>query len=94
MKELLKSWKRSYKALESNPMNLDPGISAGYLACLELCIQQIESSINEKDLDRATCEWSDYRKHYGVKTGDLTASYKGFMAGFEAALGESYEGKD
>lgn len=75
-------------------MNLDPGISAGYLACLQVCIQQLETAINEKSIDTATCEWSDYRKHYGVKTTDLTVSYKSFMAGFEAALGKSYEGMD
>ena len=47
MKELLKSWKRSYEALESNPMNLDPGISAGYLACLQVCIQQLEETLEK-----------------------------------------------
>ena len=94
MKELLKSWKRSYKALQSNPMNVDPGISAGYLACLELCIQQLEASINEKNKDLAACEWSNYRKHYGIPPGHSITLFKAFMAGFEAALGESYEGMD
>lgn len=56
MKELLKSWKRSYEALESNFMNIDSGIHAGYLACLELCIQQLEAAIR---LEEALGELND-----------------------------------
>jgi hypothetical protein len=40
------------------------------------------SSIDEE----AACAWADYRKDYGVRSQEMTAAYKAFMAGWKAAV--------
>ncbi len=42
--------------------------------------------------DLIACEWSDYRKKYGVSGRALIAAHKAFTAGWEAARGKSFEG--
>lgn len=44
------------------------------------------------DQDACACEWSDYRKEYGVNASEFTAAYKAFTAGWDAARGKSLEG--
>ncbi|WP_280245556.1 hypothetical protein [Nocardia abscessus] len=42
--------------------------------------------------DLIACEWSDYRKEYGVSEHALTEAHKAFRAGWKAAHGKSFEG--
>lgn len=44
------------------------------------------------EADRMVCEWSDYRKSYGVGSDPMTAARKAFQAGWEAATGKTFEG--
>lgn len=44
------------------------------------------------EADLLACEWSDYRKGYGVSAVALTEAHKAFIAGWEAARGKSFEG--
>ncbi|WP_155290225.1 hypothetical protein [Rhodococcoides fascians] len=37
------------------------------------------------------CEWSDYRKSYGVAAETLDVEHKAFVAGWQAARGNSHE---
>lgn len=37
------------------------------------------------------CEWSDYRKAYGVSEAALTEAHKAFIAGWQAGQGKSFE---
>lgn len=46
--------------------------------------------MTEDEMDRA-CEWSDYRKSYGVSAKEMTAAHKAFCAGWDAARGRSHE---
>lgn len=46
--------------------------------------------MTEDEMDRA-CEWSDYRKSYGVSTEHMTAAHEAFKAGWDAARGHSHE---
>lgn len=48
------------------------------------------TSMTEDEMDRA-CEWSDYRKSYGVSAKEMTAAHKAFCAGWDAARGYSHE---
>ncbi|RBO78308.1 hypothetical protein [Nocardia puris] len=43
------------------------------------------------EADRMACEWSDYRKAYGIGSDPLTAAHKAFRAGWEAATGKTFE---
>lgn len=38
----------------------------------------------EEDAERE-CAWVDYRKDYGVSSGDMKAAHKAFLAGWKAA---------
>ncbi|AHH16570.1 hypothetical protein NONO_c17700 [Nocardia nova SH22a] len=40
---------------------------------------------------RQACEWSDYRKD-GIASDPLTAAHKAFLAGWSAAMGNTFEG--
>ncbi|MFF4026937.1 hypothetical protein ACFYY5_29215 [Nocardia elegans] len=40
---------------------------------------------------RQACEWSDYRKSYGIASDPTIAAHKAFLAGWEAAMGNSFE---
>jgi len=42
--------------------------------------------------NRQAAEWSDYRKDYGVSESAMSEAHRAFIAGWEAALGKSYEG--
>jgi hypothetical protein len=44
------------------------------------------------EADLIACEWSDYRKGYGVPEAALMHAHKAFKAGWEAARGKSLEG--
>lgn len=44
------------------------------------------------EADLIACEWSDYRKEYGVSRNALTEARKAFEAGWKAARGESFDG--
>lgn len=46
--------------------------------------------MTEDEMDRA-CEWSDYRKSYGVSAKEMTAAHEAFCAGWDAARGRSHE---
>ena len=47
--------------------------------------------LTESDKANAACEWSDYRKVYGVSASALTETHRAFLAGYEAARGMSHE---
>lgn len=47
----------------------------------------MEKEYTEDELNMY-CEWSDYRKNYGVETDE---AHKSFIAGWKAARGTSYE---
>lgn len=46
----------------------------------------------QRDRERRDCEWSDYRKEYGVREAAMTEAHRAFLAGWAAAQGETFEG--
>lgn len=44
-----------------------------------------------KESVEIACEWSDYRKAYGVSAEAMTEAHKAFQAGWAAARGQSHE---
>lgn len=47
--DLLANWKSVYQSLIGNPLNVDEGIARGYLACLGVCIQQLEELLESEN---------------------------------------------
>ena len=48
--------------------------------------------LTQEDRELMACEWSDYRKNYGVSAASMAAAHKAFVAGWKAARGMSHEG--
>lgn len=61
------------------------GVTEDFHTCLGL----LRGRVREVQQSMA---WSDYRKEYGVSAGTLSEAHKAFLAGWEAALGKSFEG--
>lgn len=47
--------------------------------------------MTEDEKIEIACEWSDYRKSYGVSATAMREAHKAFIAGWEAARGKSHE---
>jgi hypothetical protein len=63
---------------------------------LPLALDELDSALDALRRrvisNEQACEWSDYRKAYGVSAHALSEAHKAFIAGWEAGQGKSFEG--
>lgn len=63
---------------------------------IPLALDELESALatlrRRVISNQQACEWSDYRKEYGVSAHALREAHQAFIAGWEAGQGKTFEG--